>query len=159
MSWLLWIMLQCTWGCRYLWDSDFTFFKEIPRHRIAGSYSISIVNFLSILRAVFHSGCTNLHSHNSAQGFHLSPHFHQQLFSLVSFLSFSFFLLSFFLFFFFFLFSSFLPFFFLSFERERTSERHKRRGPRKKERERESQTGFAPSARAWCGAQSYETVM
>ena len=42
-------------------DIDFVCFGCIPRSQIAGACDCSTFNFLS-LHAVFHSGCTNLHS-------------------------------------------------------------------------------------------------
>ena len=46
---------------RPLQDIDFVYFECIPRSQIAGACDCSTFNFLS-LHAVFHSGCTNLHS-------------------------------------------------------------------------------------------------
>ena len=87
---LAYLMLQSTWGCKYLFkNNDFISFRCIPWRRIARSCDNSVFNIFEETPFYFHSihwyhfQSINLHFHQQFMVVPLSPHPYQYLLSLV----------------------------------------------------------------------------
>ena len=63
----------------FFWLTVWSSFRYIPRSEISGSKGRPTFNFLMYLHTAFHSGCTNVRSHQQCKTVPLSPHPPQHL--------------------------------------------------------------------------------
>lgn len=62
---LLWLVLQSTGWCKYVWYNNSVFSESEGSIWITWFYDKTIFSFIGTLCIVFHSSCTNLHFHQN----------------------------------------------------------------------------------------------